>query len=90
MLDDYAVAALKVKGYCTVLSPGDCPAIWALFKTSKSVEAARSNITMRGMEEWSEETGNDIFDIDTMFLTEENVKDIIIMRNKPITHHHKV
>jgi hypothetical protein len=49
-LDEYECAALK--GWCGVDNIADVPAIWCLFKLSKNVVNARSNI-MIGMREWS-------------------------------------
>jgi hypothetical protein len=56
-LDEYDVAALK--GWCGVEDISKVPAIWPLFKASKSIIHARSNI-MTGMKQWSESMGIEI------------------------------
>jgi hypothetical protein len=77
-LNDYDVAALC--GFCGVSDPGQCPAIYPMFKTSKNVEDARANI-MKGMEMFSKEEG---IEIDrSIFLSEEVIKDIMKVRPNP-------
>jgi hypothetical protein len=56
-LNDYDIAALC--GFCGVADPGQCPAIYPMFKTSKSTDDARANI-MKGMEMFAKEEGIEI------------------------------
>jgi hypothetical protein len=71
-LNDYDIAALC--GFCGVTDPGQCPALYPMFKTSKNVEDARSNI-MSAMEMFAKEEG---IEIDrSVFLTEDVVKDVM-------------
>jgi hypothetical protein len=77
-LDEYDVAALK--GWCGVEDISKVPAIWPLFKASKSIVHARSNI-MNGMKQWSETMGVEISS--NILLTEDQIKDIIKMEPNP-------
>jgi hypothetical protein len=77
-LNDYDIAALC--GFCGVSDPGQCPAIYPMFKTSKSTDDARANI-MKGMEMFAKEEG---IEIDrSVFLGEEVIKDIMKVRPNP-------
>jgi hypothetical protein len=77
-LNDYDIAALC--GFCGVTDPGQCPALYPMFKTSKNVEDARSNI-MSAMELFAKEAGIEIYR--SVFLTEEVVKDVMKVRPNP-------
>jgi hypothetical protein len=77
-LNDYDISALC--GFCGVSDPGQCPAIYPMFKTSKSTDDARANI-MKGMEMFAKEEG---IEIDrSVFLGEEVIKDIMKVRPNP-------
>ena len=78
MLSEYDIAALK--GFSGVDDPGHCTVFWPLLKTSKSIEDARANL-MRGMQQWAEATGNEIYD--NVFYSEEPIKDIMKMNPNP-------
>ena len=75
-LDDYDTAALK--GWYGVNDLGKVPVFWALRATSKSLEAARSNL-LREMQQWSKTTGHEIYK--SIHFTDEQMKDFT--KNKP-------
>lgn len=77
-LDEYDCAALK--GWCGVTDMAEIPAIWCLFKLSKSVVHARSNI-VNGMKDWSKKMG--IETSANILFIEEQIKDIMKMEPNP-------
>jgi hypothetical protein len=76
--NEYNIAALC--GFCGVTYPGQCPAIYPMFKLSKNIEDARANI-MRGMEVFADE---EKLKLDRgIYLTDEVEKDIMKIRPNP-------
>ena len=74
VLSEYDVAALK--GFSGVATAAECTVFWPLLRTSKSVDVARNNL-MRGMKQWSEATGHEIYK--NIRYSDECIKDIMKM-----------
>lgn len=71
-----------ILGYCEVLDPCQIPIVWSKFEESKVLDDCRANI-WNDMKAWANNQHPKMVNIETVYLLEPTIKDIINVKPNP-------